>query len=173
MTRPLERRSWNEWHFEWNGTGTERKIGDWNGTGTERKIADRNGTGTERKKETGTIWNGTIGKYSCLSFCLSVCSFFLSICLLTLCMSYFLRMLHSLLLKDRWTDKQADDQWDIYWNVVPERNDKQSRFCGTELERNEINVRNGYLERNGNLKGCSNGLMATKSDSTYSSVYYS
>ena len=87
MTRPLERRSWNEWHFEWNGTGTERKIGDWNGTGTERKNADRNGTGTERKKETGTIWNGTIGKYSCLFVCLfvylSVHFFCQSVCLLS------------------------------------------------------------------------------------------
>ena len=33
MTRPLEQR---QRHFEWNGTGTERKIGDWKGTGTER-----------------------------------------------------------------------------------------------------------------------------------------
>ena len=34
--RPLERRSWNDWQFQWNGTGTERKFWSfwWNGTGT-------------------------------------------------------------------------------------------------------------------------------------------
>ena len=73
----LERRSWNERLFEWNGTGMERKIRNWNGTVTERKIGDWNGTGTERKLETGTIWNGTIERYGTtfqvLIFCLFTC----------------------------------------------------------------------------------------------------
>ena len=39
------------------------------------------------------------------------------------------------------------------WNGTKKLN------TGTELERNEINGWNDYLERNGNLKGRSNGLV--------------
>ena len=89
-------------------------------------------------------------------------------------------MLHSLLIKDRWTDRQTGRQLvgtpflhgtafrhgmafrngttknpgfvERNWNGTKKLN------TGTELERNEINGRNDYLERNGNLKGRSNGL---------------
>ena len=71
-----------------------------------------------------------------------------------------------------------------FWNVVPERNDKKIKVfvernwngtknwrlernwngtkkleTGTELERNEKYGRNEYLERNGNMKCRSNGLV--------------
>ena len=81
----LERRSWNKRLFEWNGTGTEQKIGNWNGTGTEQKIGDWNGTGMEQKLETGTIWNGTIERYGTTFQVLSACIY---VCMLCLCLSF-------------------------------------------------------------------------------------